>query len=428
MHEHLLVISLDALGTDDFAKLKDTPGFRYLIENGTYCDQVVSVCPSLTYPAHVSIVTGKLPRNHGIINNTKIQPEYNQPEWFWYRKDIHGETIYDIARKQKKTVASLLWPVTGRSGIKYNLPEIFPVRGYQTQVSQVLRAGTASYCLELDRKFGHLRQGIQQPWLDHFVHASARYTFEKYQPYLTMVHYVDLDSMRHIHGYDSREAEHALLRHGERIRDWVTLLKDSGKLDKTVVVVLGDHSQKPVSRVIKPNVFLHELGLLTMVENDILDWKAYFKSCDGSGYIYVDKNDPAVTELLRENLTVLSAYEENGIARFMDGPTAASRGADPNCAFMLTARKGYYFDESPVGAFIEDETQNPAMHRSVHGYDPHIPDYNTVFLMSGPGIKKGHRLNTMNLIDEGPTLAKLMGSSLWGVDGRIRYDFFTGEL
>ena len=115
MHEHLLVISLDALGTADFGKLKQTPGFQYLIENGTYSDEVVSVCPSLTYPAHVSIVTGKLPRNHGIINNTKIQPEFDQPEWFWYRKDIHGETIYDIARKQKKTVASLLWPVTGRS-------------------------------------------------------------------------------------------------------------------------------------------------------------------------------------------------------------------------------------------------------------------------------------------------------------------------
>ena len=231
--------------------------------------------------------------------------------------------------------------------------------------------------------------------------------------------------MRHIHGYDSKEAEHAILRHGERISDWVNLLKESGKLDKTVVVVLGDHSHKPVKKVIKPNVFLHKLGLLTMVENDILDWKAYFKSCDGSGYIYVDKAYPGVLELIRENLTVLSAYEENGIARFIDGPTAASRGADPNCAFMLMAGEGFYFDESPVGDFIEDETTHPAMHHSVHGYDPHIPDYNTVFLMSGPGVKKGHRIRTMNLIDEGPTIAKLMGSSLWGVDGRILYDFLS---
>ncbi len=152
MHEHIVVISMDALGTRDFRKLKDTPGFRYLIEHGTYCDEVVSVCPSLTYPAHVSIATGKMPRNHGIINNTKIQPDYHQPEWYWYSKDIHGETIWDIARKMKKTVASLLWPVTGRSNIKYNLPE-YSVRDYQ---NRSLRSPWRypSYCLELDRKFG----------------------------------------------------------------------------------------------------------------------------------------------------------------------------------------------------------------------------------------------------------------------------------
>ncbi|MFZ2257341.1 MAG: ectonucleotide pyrophosphatase/phosphodiesterase [Clostridiaceae bacterium] len=428
MHEQIVVISLDAMGTKDFQKLKDTPGFSQLIENGTYCDEVVSVCPSLTYPAHVSIATGKTPRNHGVINNTKIQPDHNQPEWYWYRKDIHGETIWDVAHNMKKKVAALLWPVTGRSNITYNLPEIFPVRGYQTQVSQILNAGTPAYCLELDRKFGHLRQGIQEPWLDHFVHASAKYTFEKYQPYLTLVHYVDLDSMRHHHGYDSKEANHAILRHGERITDWVDFLKESGKLDKTVVIILGDHDQKPVSKVIRPNVFLHKLGLLKMIEHDILDWKAYFKSCDGSGYIYVDKNHPEVVQLLRDNLTVLSAYDKNGILNFMDGPTAASKGADPNCTFMLNARPGYYFDESPVGDFIEEVSENNSLHKSCHGYEPHIPDYNTVFLMSGPGIQKGQRLNAMNLIDEGPTIAKLMGSSLWGVDGRIRYEFFSDIL
>ncbi len=428
MHEHIVVISLDALGTEDFAKLKSTPGFQYLLENGTYCDQVVSVCPSLTYPAHCSIVTGKLPRNHGIINNTKVQPDRDQPEWYWYRKDIHGETIYDIAHKMKKTVASLLWPVTGRSSIKYNLPEIFPVRAYQTQVSQVLSAGSPRYCMELDSKFKHLRNGIKQPWLDHFVHASAKYTFQKYHPYMTMVHYVDLDAMRHKHGFDSEEAEHAILRHGERISDWISFLKEEGKLDSTVFIVLGDHAHKAVKKVIRPNVFLRQLGLIKMIEDDILDWKAYFKSCDGSGYIYVDKRHPEVTELIRDNLTVLSAYEENGLLRFMDGATAASRGADPNCTFMLCACEGYYFDDSPLGEFIEDVENDPSLYRSVHGYEPHMPDYNTVFLMAGPGISKGRQVQTMNLIDEGPTIAKLMGSSLWGVDGRIRYEFFSEIL
>ena len=83
MHEHIVVISLDALGTQDFRDLQATPGFSYLLDNGTYCDQVVSVCPSLTYPAHCSIVTGKTPRNPGIINKTRIQPDRAGPESVW---------------------------------------------------------------------------------------------------------------------------------------------------------------------------------------------------------------------------------------------------------------------------------------------------------------------------------------------------------
>lgn len=428
MPKHIVVLSLDALGTADFDRLRETAGFQHLIENGTYCDQVVSVCPSQTYPAHCSIVTGKMPRNHGVISNTKLQPDHTQPEWYWYRKDIHGETIWDIAHKKKKSVASLLWPVTGRSGIKYNLPEIFPVRPYQTMRSQILSAGSMRYCLELDKKFKHLRNGISQPWLDNFIHASALYTFKTYQPYLSLVHYVDLDSMRHHHGFDSKEAGLAIDRLGERIREWVDFLKERGQLDSTAIIVLGDHGHQPVTRVIRPNVFLKQLGLIRMLKNDIVDWKAYFKSCDGSGYIYIDPAHPEAADLVRDNLTVLSAYEENGILKFMDGATAASRGADPKCTFMLCAGKGYYFDESSTGKFIEEVADNPALHKSSHGYDPHIPDYNTVFLMSGPGIKKGHRIRTMNLIDEGPTIAKLMGSSLWGVDGRVKYDFFSEIL
>ncbi len=429
MHEHIIIISLDALGSKDFNRIKDTEGFAYLIENGGYSDTVRSVYPSLTYPAHTTIVTGKLPRNHGVINNTKLQPEREKPDWYWYKKDIHGGTIYDIAKNQKKTVAAFLWPVTGRSGITYNLPEILPVRFYQTQVGQVLQAGSPRFCLEIDKKFSHLRQGIEEPYLDNFTHEAAKYTFKKYAPYMTLIHYVDLDSIRHKHGYDSPEAGESLKRYAEKIKNWIDFLKLEGKLDTTLLVVLGDHSQMPVDKVIRPNVFLRKLGLIRMLENDIVDWKAYFKSCDGSGYIYVkNKKNTELLDLLRDNLTVLSAYEENGIKNFIDGRFAGIMGADPTCAFMLEAQRGFYFSEDPCGEYSEEVKADdgkpiPGLLQSSHGYHPSYEDYKTVFLMAGPGVKRGVRVPDICLIDEGPTIAKLMGSSLWGVDGRIRYEF-----
>ena len=40
-------------------------------------------------------------------------------------------------------------------------------------------------------------------------------------------------------------------------------------------------------------------------------------------------------------------------------------------------------------------------------------------MASGPGFKKDVRIPSMRLIDEGPTLAKLLGVSLGEIDGRV---------
>lgn len=55
----MVVISLDAVGARDLAYLKTLPNFQKLREQSGYCDHVESVYPSITYPAHTSIVTGK---------------------------------------------------------------------------------------------------------------------------------------------------------------------------------------------------------------------------------------------------------------------------------------------------------------------------------------------------------------------------------
>lgn len=55
----MVVISLDAVGARDLAYLKTLPNFQKLRAQSGYCDHVESVYPSITYPAHTSIVTEK---------------------------------------------------------------------------------------------------------------------------------------------------------------------------------------------------------------------------------------------------------------------------------------------------------------------------------------------------------------------------------
>ena len=95
--KYLIVISFDAVSSEDINKLKKLNNFKYLIDNGSLITNVESVYPTLTYPAHATIMTGRYPKNHGIINNTLNKFSDVNPNWYWYRKYIKATTLYDLA-------------------------------------------------------------------------------------------------------------------------------------------------------------------------------------------------------------------------------------------------------------------------------------------------------------------------------------------
>ena len=102
-------------------------------------------------------------------------------------------------------------------------------------------------------------------------------------------------------------------------------------------------------------------------------------------------------------------------------------GADPTCAFMLEAQRKLLLFRRSLWEYSEEVKADDG--KPIPGLlSPPmaiIPPMRTIrrSLMAGPGVKRGVRVPDICLIDEGPTIAKLMGSSLWGVDGRIRYEF-----
>ncbi len=202
--EYCIVLSLDAVGSRDFEFLKKQPNIKELLQQASYSEEVMSVYPSITYPAHTSIVTGHFPNAHGIINNTKLQPFIKKPDWYWIRKAVQKKTLYEEAEKNGIRTAALLWPVTGGAHISWNLPEILPNRPWQNQVSVLIKNGTIHYELDLNKKFGYLREGIKQPQLDNFVHASMLYTMQKYHPGLMLAHLTDVDTNRHFFGVDAK--------------------------------------------------------------------------------------------------------------------------------------------------------------------------------------------------------------------------------
>ena len=60
--------------------------------------------------------------------------------------------------------------------------------------------------------------------------------------------------------------------------------------------------------------------------------------------------------------------------------------------------------------------------RATHGYDPMTEDYGTFFMAKGKNIKENVLIDSMELVDEGTTLAHMLGIDLGEVDGKVIYD------
>lgn len=428
--KYTVIVSFDAVGSRDFNTLCELPNFKKFLENSAYCKEVSSIYPTLTYPAHTSIVTGKYPNRHGIVNNTMIQPHRKKPDWFWKRKYVKGSTFYDEARKAGMKVAALLWPVTAGAKINYNIPEILPNRPWETQEMVSFLNGSALYEIELLKNFGHLRDGVKQPQLDNFVHQSLLHTLRKYKPNLTMVHFTDVDTNRHDFGVDAPEIKEAFLRHDIRLKEIIETLQETGMYDETAIIILGDHSQLSVNKVIYPNYLFKQKGLITLKNNKIHTWRAFAHNCDGSCYIYLkDKNDLELKAQIKELLDGLKEKFPEGIEHIYTGEEAAAMGADENCIFMLEAYEGWYFlDEyDELTTEVKMDSGKPHMMLGTHGFLPTKSGYNTFFAAKGVGIASSVEVEKMSLVDEGPTIASLLGLELPNTDGRIITELLGDE-
>ena len=124
----LVILSIDGFPgyylTSDSKFKNFTPNLNKLITKSNFSNKVNSTYPTLTYPAHTSMLTGTDPIEHGIIYNSPVDPfRKYQGGWMWYDEDIKVKTILDFAKEKGMKTASLYWPVTVGADIDYNLPQ-----------------------------------------------------------------------------------------------------------------------------------------------------------------------------------------------------------------------------------------------------------------------------------------------------------------
>lgn len=426
--QHIIMISVDALSQGEFNLIKNLPSFKEFVEEGAYAKKVYSVYPSLTYTCHTSILTGTYPAKHGIFSNYKFQPFKKEPDWFWYAKDIQVETLVDLVKAQGGTIGSVFWPVmAGNKKIDWNSPEVWSNNPKDSQIKVSLNAGSKCFQIKMALKFLKYLPGLigkKQPTLDEYITQSAYYMIKKYKPTLSLIHLIELDHIKHVHGAEGDHISSVLRNIDNRIHRLISATKEAGIYENCTFILLGDHSNLSYANLINLNTLFVNNGLIQLDGNgQIKDWQAYSASCDGSAQIFIQDHDP---DIAKKVYTLLRHLQENekGIERVLTKKELLNQyGTGGPFEFMVEAKKGYCFAKN-TGPFdglydtVDDLiNQGHSIHKGHHGYDPYKPDYQTLFFAKGKHVKPHAVIQEMSLVDIAPTVAKLMGIEMKNVDG-----------
>lgn len=420
-NQHLIIISLDALNAHDINILKLLPNFKGFIEEGAYIKEVTSVYPSVTYTCHTSIITGTYPDKHGIYSNEKVQPHRSTlQEWYWFKKDIQVPTLFDYANKAGLITANVLWPVMASAPIKYNFPEIWSDTG-QSYFSLYFKHATKN-TLPIIAKYASKFKGKEQPYLDNFVECLGTELIRKKKPHLLSLHFIELDHARHVMGLKGEHVNSVLERLDNRIGNLIQATRKAGIYENTTFVLLGDHGSTDFDQVVYLNTYFEKEGLLKIdSQNNVIDWYAYANSCGGSEHIHVNKQCDAPTrQKIFDVLGKLTVMPNTFVKKIYSKEEVKEKyHLSGDFDYVIEPKDGFIFRNGINEPWIRPRHLVKDCLFAEHGQEPSHQDLKTVFFAMGNKIKKGVQLDSACIVDEGPTLAKILGLSMDNVDGNV---------
>jgi predicted AlkP superfamily pyrophosphatase or phosphodiesterase len=424
----LFVVCVDALCDIDLDYAKTLPNFGRVLAEGSLARHVKPVYPSFTYPCHVSIMTGVYPDRHGIPHNEMVEPGAARPPWYRMRSMVKVPYLLDHAKARGLTTCSLNWPLTAGADIDLNMPMALPL--YYEGDALPFYEGSATPEL-LDRYFRKHYWALsnQHASLDLFTMGMALDIIEDYgQPDVMFVKLCDLDSARHAYGVDTPQAKLALKWHDEQFGSLLDCLRRRGDPEHTNFVVLGDHGQSDVKRVMNFNRVLQANGMLTLDANGALaDWDAYCHSVGLSAWIQLrDPDDAGLYDRVYDLLLSLKGDPDFAVDYvFTKEEAARDYHLTGPFDFVIESARPVSFGYTPSDPlFVNAAPGDYKTALASHGGLPTRPRM-TLFFASGPSVRQGVELDTASLVDEAPTMARMLGFDMPDVDGRVLTELLT---
>ncbi len=368
----LILLSLDGF-RNDYLDRGLTPQLSALAQTGVRSAAMRPVFPSKTFTNHYTIVTGLLPKHHGIVSNTMYDPEMKA--WFRISDTVAvrnpawwgGEPIWVTANRQGLRSASYFW-VGSEAPIGGVRPTYWKPYVHQTPHDE------------------RIRQVLQ--WLD--LSADER-------PSIITLYFSDTDDAGHRFGPDSPEITAAIQKVDSSIGRLLDGLVERGIRDHVNVIVVSDHGMAAVdsNRVVYWDDAIDASVVRSIEEGPLLTLNPPADSVRS----YVDRLNrlgPHMRAFASSDLPERLSYSDHpripSIVALMDEGWSVSR----------RNRRGGY----PISG-------------GTHGYDNEFPSMQAIFVAQGPSFRVGTQVDTVYNLDVYELMCRILQLKPAANDGSL---------
>ncbi len=420
-NRHVVVISVDGLAAYHLDNTSiDLPNLRALAATGVSAS-AETVFPSMTHPAHTTLITGATPRQHGVVNNRVVDRRTgarfhitNLP-----RKDsVRVPTLFDAVSKAGGRTAALFWPETKDDpSITDNVAEVFDEeeRAQPSAVSPTLLSDLRKGGVPIDSYYQFYDDPFTQGAADLALTQAAVHLLRTRRPALLALHLLVADKVQHDFGPTHYLTDAALTTADHCIGLIRAAIADAGLADRTTMAVVGDHGFTTVRDEVNLAPVLRDSALEGRIRWIVDGWYVWGETLPG----FEQARDGAALERV-----LARAAATLGVARVIRPGEFAALGY-PEYAENPYVPGQYLIAGDVQTHLVMDEKSQSATRRPRarvyhgHGYFPDHPSMRAALVMSGAGIAKGRHIGQVKNVDIAPTLSRLLGVALPTATGRV---------
>lgn len=374
----VILISVDGLRPDYLAR-GVTPNIDALAAGGVRAKAMRPSFPSITFPNHYTLVTGKRPDHHGIVNNNMEDAAIpGRPFALSNRAAVEdrrwwdeAEPVWVTAEKAGVPTATMFWP-----GSEAAIRGVRPTK-WLTFDGEMPNPARVAQVLH---------------WLDQPPGPDGP-TAQKRPGFLTL-YFDTVDHDGHEFGPDAPQTTAAIAEIDARIGDLVAGLKARGIAAN--IVLVSDHGMINVApdRSIRIDQLL-PAGSFRLVAGGAL-----------AGLAALPGQEATLAAAL------LRRHPHMQCSRKADLPAHLHYGRNPRVPpFICLAEPGWM-----ILAMAPKADRRLG---GMHGYDPMVPEMAATFVAAGPAFKSGVVLAPFDNVDVYPLLMRLLGVKPLASDGDI---------